>query len=513
MNNKFDELTNEPAPTLTRRAALKSSGLGLTSVSDRKRANNTKSIYVAGKLKFALLAALAASLAPTSPLAAAVITVNNTSDSGGGSLRQAIQNAAAGDTINFSITGVIRLTSGELLISRNLSIAGPGGAGLAISGNTNSRVFEISSNATISISDLTIQDGHATNRTVTAGNGGGILNAGNLTLTRCTVSGNVAGGPLLTLPGNLAAKPGGNGGGIYNLGTLTLTSCTLSGNVAGKGEVGAPGGAGGSGGAVFNAGNATLTACTVSGNQAGAGGNSFTLHPGVGGSGGGICNATNASPVRLHNILVVSNLAGLGGAVLRLGGTSLPGPPGPGPDLFGAFSSQGYNLAGIADFSTGLTNRVSGDLAGSGAVPIDASLGPLQNNGGPTFTMALLPRSPALDAGDDALLSPPFNLTTDERGLPRKSGKHVDIGAFEAQTALQATQAQSQITTVTSLPNGQFRFTVVTGPGTTGRIEASSDLQTWTTLTNFTSTPDGMYVFTDLSAPSYLQRFYRVVTP
>ena len=463
---------------------------------------------------FLALATLGAQV--SMPILAATITVNNTGDSGGGSLRQAIHNAAAGDTISFSITGVIRLTSGELLISKNLSIAGPGGAGLAISGNTNSRVFEISSNATVSISDLTIQDGHATNRTsatVIAGNGGGILNAGNLTLTRCTVSGNVAGSSMLIIPGNPAAKPGGNGGGIYNLGALALTSCTLSGNVAGKGDVGAPGGAGGSGGAVFNAGNATLTACTVSGNQAGAGGNSLSLHPGVGGSGGGICNATNASPARLRNILVVSNLAGLGGAVLHLGSPSHPGPPGPGPDLFGAFTSQGCNLAGIADFSTGLTNGVSGDLAGSGALPIDASLGPLQNNGGPTFTMALLSGSPALNAGDDALLSPPFNLATDQRGLPRKFGTHVDIGAFESQGVLQATQAQTRITSMTSLPNGQFQFTILTGPDASGHIEASSDLQTWTTLTYFNSAADGTYEFTDLSAANYPRRFYRVVTP
>jgi hypothetical protein len=62
-------------------------------------------------------------------------------------------------------------------------------------------------------------------------------------------------------------------------------------------------------------------------------------------------------------------------------------------------------------------------------------LGPLQNNGGPTFTMALLAGSPAIDAGDDSVLGSPLFLTTDQRGpgFPRKSGTHVDIGAFEVQ--------------------------------------------------------------------------------
>jgi hypothetical protein len=61
-------------------------------------------------------------------------------------------------------------------------------------------------------------------------------------------------------------------------------------------------------------------------------------------------------------------------------------------------------------------------------------LGPLQNNGGPTFSQALLSGSPAIDAGDDSVLGPPLTLTTDQRGpgFPRKSGLHVDIGAFEA---------------------------------------------------------------------------------
>jgi hypothetical protein len=66
---------------------------------------------------------------------------------------------------------------------------------------------------------------------------------------------------------------------------------------------------------------------------------------------------------------------------------------------------------------------------------VDPKLGPLQNNGGLTFTQALLAGSPAIDAGDDSVTGSPLSLTTDQRGtgFPRLSGPHVDIGAYEVQ--------------------------------------------------------------------------------
>src|SRR5262245_59643710 len=94
----------------------------------------------------ALALATVGALASMPMVSAATITVSHTKDSGPGSLRRAIQNAAPGDTINFSATGVITLTGGELLIAKNLSIVGPGSSILAVSGNTSTRVFEISSN-------------------------------------------------------------------------------------------------------------------------------------------------------------------------------------------------------------------------------------------------------------------------------------------------------------------------------------------------------------------------------
>jgi len=90
---------------------------------------------------------------------AATITVINTNDSGAGSLRQALADAYNGDTIDFGVTGTITLTTGELLVDKNVTIEGPGAASLAVNGNATSRVFQIGSGKTVTISGLTITNG------------------------------------------------------------------------------------------------------------------------------------------------------------------------------------------------------------------------------------------------------------------------------------------------------------------------------------------------------------------
>ena len=93
----------------------------------------------------------------------------------------------------------------------------------------------------------------------------------------------------------------------------------------------------------------------------------------------------------------------------------------------GTIASQGNNLIGETDGSSGW---VGSDLTGTIARPLDPLLAPLGNYGGPTQTMALLPGSPAIDAGNNALI--PAGITTDQRGLPRIVNSSVDIGAFES---------------------------------------------------------------------------------
>ena len=91
------------------------------------------------------------------------------------------------------------------------------------------------------------------------------------------------------------------------------------------------------------------------------------------------------------------------------------------------FASLGNNLIGETDGSSGW---VGSDLTGTIATPLNPLLAPLGNYGGPTQTMALLPGSPAIDAGNNALI--PAGVTTDQRGLPRIVNGVVDIGAFES---------------------------------------------------------------------------------
>jgi CSLREA domain-containing protein len=412
---------------------------------------------------------------------APMFVVNTVADHDDGScsaddctLREAINlaNATVGeDTITFQsgLTGTIMLGSslGTLTINDSVNIVGPGANLLGVSGGSILRVFRVA-NGTSAISGLTIQNGNPPNN---AGNtiGGGILNQATLTLNDCAFN-------LNTVQAANGVSPGSNGldaqgGAIHNSGTLTINRCTFSSNRAIGGDgaantgIGHFGGNGGlaQGGAVFNDTGATLNLnnCSFSGNTAtgGNGGSNpqFAGGNGADGSGGGLCNTgtMNVTAVTLSSNASLGGSGGSGtggpnngtpgvghgGGMAGLGGTSFVRNTiaagnsrnrGGGPDVDGAFSSGGYNLIGIGDVSTGFTSTA--DQVGTGASPIDAMLGPLQNNGGATNTMALMPGSPAIDKGNS------FGLTTDQRGLglyddpaiPNAAGGDGrDIGSFE----------------------------------------------------------------------------------
>jgi len=93
-----------------------------------------------------------------SPAHGATLTVTSSADSGAGSLRQAIADAAPGDTIDFAVTGTTTLTSGQLGVAKSLTVAGPGASNLTISGNNSNRVFSIIS-GTVTIAGLSLFDG------------------------------------------------------------------------------------------------------------------------------------------------------------------------------------------------------------------------------------------------------------------------------------------------------------------------------------------------------------------
>jgi hypothetical protein len=201
------------------------------------------------------------------------LTVLNNLDSGTGSLRAEIAAASSGDTIVFSPSlghNTINLTSGELVINKNLTIQGPGDYLLSISGGTGynafglvygSRVFEVDgAGTTVTLSDLTLTNGGGQNQLASYGFhagdglGGAVLNYGTLTLSGCTVSNS-------TCPYYYAPK----GGGIYNAGTLTVSRCTLAGNYTY--DYGA-----GAGGGIFNAGSLTVSNSWLFSNSSDTGG-------------------------------------------------------------------------------------------------------------------------------------------------------------------------------------------------------------------------------------------------
>lgn len=153
-------------------------------------------------------------------------------------------------------TKTITLASGELLLTKNLSIQGPGAALLKISGS-GSRAFEVAQGTTVTLSGLAIGGSSSYWTAIGSSPGGAILNHGALTVSACTVSGSVF-------------SPLGRGGGIFNDGTLnvigsTVTNCRAEGS-AGSTEYGNETAACGAG--IANVGTATLTNTIISNNRA-----------------------------------------------------------------------------------------------------------------------------------------------------------------------------------------------------------------------------------------------------
>jgi hypothetical protein len=190
----------------------------------------------------------------------ATLTVTNSGDSDAGSLRSEIELAQTGDTIVFdkSLSGQNIALLSELRIDKDLDIEGLGANQLAVSGGIDFegpwRVFEVTAGASVTIAGLTIQNGRAPDAADPNAGGGGILNAGTLTLIGCTLRNNTAHvggaisntGVLVVDSCLIASNSAVNGGGIDNTGTLRLSGTTVTGNHASS-----------RGGGIYNAGNAT----------------------------------------------------------------------------------------------------------------------------------------------------------------------------------------------------------------------------------------------------------------
>ena len=239
--------------------------------------------------------------------------------------------------------------------------------------------------------------------------GGGIVNLGNLTITNTNISKNSAttgGGGMLNdddgilavVDSTISNNSAPNGGGIFNLsdtGTVNISSSTLSGNSVSD-----------NGGGISNWGMLTATNITLFGNSA-----KF---------GGGIFNVLGTSTVTNSTISENSALTSGGGifndSILNYTNTII------------ANSTSGGDCLNDAQFGTINTNihNLVEDGSCSASLSGDPNLGPLADNGGSTQTMALLPTSPAINAGDNDTCE-----ATDQRGISRPQGAQCDIGAFE----------------------------------------------------------------------------------
>jgi hypothetical protein len=327
-----------------------------------------------------------------------------------------------GDEIHFDpgLDGQPILLDSSVTLDRDLTIVGRGSDNTIIDANQRDTVLSIPRGRhRVVISGVTITGGH------TRSDGGGIRAEGrSLTLSDSVIAGNWA---------------GGSGGGIYvRGGELGLSRCTLSNNTADF--YGA--------GIYLRSGNGTLSCSSVAGNSAGSnGGGTYTREATLvvngctvsgntaGMRGGGLYNSTRGS-VRLNGCTVTRNSALYGGGGIDslpssthviLNGTIVAGQSNGKNDCFGTnrIVSEGYNL----DSDGTCYLRQPTDLALT-----DPMLGPLADNGGPTWTHALLAGSPAIDRGTCC------SGATDQRGVPcpvdirgvPNSDDGCDIGAFEA---------------------------------------------------------------------------------
>jgi parallel beta-helix repeat protein len=342
------------------------------------------------------------------------VTVTNNSDSGSASLRFIVNSANPGDIINFATNITNILLNSPLVISSDVTLQGPGAAALTISGNGTGPLIIVTSNANITASGITFENGFSTNGGVAsipafgiftsnvfkantaAGKGGAfyVPDTGFLWLINCTLWGNHA----------------ANGGAIDVLGGAELDTCTVTANSASS-----------TGGGLRLEGSSyvTLSSCTVAGNSA------F--------SGGGL-EVDDSGSLYPQNTIVAGNTIGAFGSGPDIGDT--PGNP---------IQSNGYNLIGRAD---GLNGWQPSDLLGSLAHPLNPLLARLQDYGGPTPTMALLPGSPAIDTGYSGFPSDQRYLPRQQNilNLPFPPGDTSDIGAFEVQPGDLTTRPELFIT-------------------------------------------------------------------
>ncbi|MCE7982438.1 MAG: choice-of-anchor D domain-containing protein [Caldilinea sp. CFX5] len=400
------------------------------------------------------------------------ITVTNNADSGDGSLRQALTALCPGGVITFAphLRGQTIALSNTLLLRQNVTIDGSLLAPpLVISGGYRVRIMQVNRGVTATLAGLVLAEGYIYGDPPFPGGaigvGAGILNYGDVTLQQMTLRNNYAlnfkgesnGGAIrnhgtltVTQSAFLNNDTSGNGGALINFGAVAIRDSTFDRNVAGDWG-------GGEGGAIANFGPMRIERTTFSHNTA------YSLG---GGNGAAIASM---GPLTVTNSTFSANLAGYyggeypesggiaSGAALWLYNSTFTGNSTPavaqGNAPFYLVNTIIANTIGGADCTGSPTIKVNNlieDGSCGATFTGDPLLGPLVDYGGATFTHALLPGSPAIDAGNDNACLP-----VDQRGVARpfdgdNNGSSLcDIGAYEAVIPVLATATATPTPTIT----------------------------------------------------------------
>ena len=427
------------------------------------------------------------------------IVVMNTNDSGPGSLRQAIVDAAPGNVIYFdpTLAGQTITLASQLIINKNLTIDGSGlSPRVSISGNQAVRILSIGSNYTVTLKSLTLRDGMMNGTSYTTFGGAIYTNTyTRLTITDVALIGNKAyqAGAIYISPyaivtisnseitGNKADQEAG-AILVKSIGILNLRGSLISSNISGaagtiyftgatnssiiENNVFADNSAIAGGAIAGDLGNARLeirnnlfTSNRATGVYQAGGAVHFAAHTiptliilenntfynniaaGVGG--GAYLDA--AADFYLINNTFSNNMAATGGNLYLGAGASIPRMYN---NIIANNTGGGDCYAYYNSYINGSNNLIEdGSSVCQPAITGDPMLGPLANNGGPTQTMALQSGSQAIDAGDDANCP-----TTDQRGVTRPQGIHCDIGAFEYVFPPTPTPTNTPTDTPTSTP-------------------------------------------------------------
>lgn len=428
-------------------------------------------------LSLLLASSLALAVAP-----GATLVVLNAGNSGAGSLRQAIVDAAPGDVIHFApgLSGQTITLASPLSIGKALTIDATGLAnGIIISGNNTVRVIEVTSGQTVALTALVLTGGIGEL-------GGGVYNEGNLTVTRTTIAGNTAGfgGGGVCNFGTLALNQStisGNsrclaGGGIYNVGTLTMTGSTIAGNSADLG------------GGIYNESNATATHCTISGNSAvSAGGilssiSTVLVHTIVAGNTAGSVPEINGSFSATHCVTSgnpqLSPLGNFGGPTLTM--APLPGSPARNAAVGSAVTGdqRGFAIVGTPDIGAYEAGTLTNYL---------------------NFIWESLPT-----AGNGLLTDPGHAATFDFDSDGQNNGDE-----WVARTEPANSTSYLHITQIVR-GAGSVSVTFPSVPGRSYRLQTSPDLVVpWSNLGTITPGTGGPVTFTAATA-GLPRRFYRV---